>query len=68
MGFIGEAGVAGLTWRGRLKLVEEEFEVTDDDELARPALLDPAGLGHLDVAFVRSPDPAGWVDAQRTLS
>jgi hypothetical protein len=54
-------------WRGGLELVEEELEVADDDELSHPALLDAAGLGHLDVALVGGADAARGVDPQRPL-
>ena len=49
----------------RRNVVEEQFEVAHDDELADPALLDAARLRDLDVALVCRPDAAGWVDAQR---
>ncbi len=47
------------------QVVEEEFEVADDDELTDPALLHAAGLGYSDVALVSGADASRRVDAQR---
>ena len=55
------------TGRGGLQLVEKELEITDDDKLPHPSLLDATGLGDLDVAFVGSPDTARRIDAERPL-
>merc|ERR1719209_664570 len=50
-----------------LQVVEEEFEITDDDELADPAFLDPAGARDFDVALVSGADPSRRIDAERPL-
>ena len=57
----------GDGWRGCLKLVEEKFKVTNNNELSLPAFLHPTWLGHLDVSLVRRPNPLGGVDTQRSL-
>ena len=48
-----------------MQLIEEEFEVTDNNKLSLPALLNAARLGHLDVALVGRTNTPGGVDAQR---
>jgi len=63
----GEGLPECLTWRCSLKLVEEQFEVADDHELPDPALLDPAGLRHLDVSLVGCSNAPGRVDTQWTF-
>jgi len=48
-----------------LQLIEEEFEVADNDKLSLPALLNAARLGHFDVALVGRANSPGGVDPQR---
>lgn len=58
------------TWQRapvRRNVVQKQLKVAHDDELAHPAALDRAQLGHLDVALVRRPNASGRIDPQRAL-
>ena len=48
-----------------MKLVKEEFEVTDHNKLSHPAFFDSSGFGDLHVAFVSCTNTSGGINTQR---